>query len=83
MTTTAALLAALALCVTPLGVSIVSGLIVSQALTLYTTPIISHYLDRLGLRLRLGRAGRRRRTAAAAPASAPPTSSGMISARRK
>ncbi len=74
MTTTAALLGALPLCFTlgegselrqPLGISIVGGLIVSQALTLYTTPIIYLYLDRLELRLRHGRGGPRRRTAAA------------------
>ncbi|HEY6733079.1 MAG TPA: efflux RND transporter permease subunit [Roseiarcus sp.] len=61
MTTTAALLGALPLCFgigegselrQPLGVSIVGGLVVSQALTLYTTPVVYMYLDRLGLRLR-------------------------------
>ncbi len=56
MTTTAALLGALPLCFSfgegselrqPLGISIVGGLIVSQALTLYTTPIVYLYMDRL------------------------------------
>jgi multidrug efflux pump len=31
----------------PLGISIVGGLLVSQALTLYTTPVVYIYLDRL------------------------------------
>ena len=36
----------------PLGISIVGGLMVSQVLTLYTTPVIYLYMDRLQLRFR-------------------------------
>ena len=36
----------------PLGIAIVGGLMVSQMLTLYTTPVIYLYMDRLQLRLR-------------------------------
>ncbi len=36
----------------PLGISIVGGLLVSQMLTLYTTPVIYLYMDRLQLRFR-------------------------------
>jgi multidrug efflux pump len=36
----------------PLGISIVGGLLVSQALTLYTTPVIYLYMDRLQSRIK-------------------------------
>ena len=58
MTTMAALLGGLPLALghgtgselrRPLGISIVGGLIVSQMLTLFTTPVVYLYMDRLGL----------------------------------
>jgi multidrug efflux pump len=46
----------------PLGISIVGGLIVSQMLTLYTTPVVYLYLDRFRLWC-LSAIGRKGRTA--------------------
>ena len=62
MTTAAALLGGLPLAIghgegaemrRPLGMAIVGGLLFSQALTLYTTPVIHLYLDRMRLRWEL------------------------------
>jgi Cu/Ag efflux pump CusA len=36
----------------PLGITIVGGLIVSQVLTLYTTPVVYLFFDRLARRLK-------------------------------
>ncbi|MDB5479728.1 MAG: acriflavine resistance protein [Caulobacteraceae bacterium] len=41
----------------PLGYAILGGLVVSQALTLFTTPVIYFYLDRLSTRLSRGSHG--------------------------
>jgi multidrug efflux pump len=67
MTTMAALLGAMPLALgtgmgselrRPLGIAIVGGLILSQMLTLFTTPVIYLYMDRLSLRFNRGRRGR-------------------------
>ncbi|HWA14725.1 MAG TPA: multidrug efflux RND transporter permease subunit [Burkholderiales bacterium] len=67
MTTMAALLGAIPLAIgagegselrRPLGISIVGGLVVSQMLTLYTTPVVYLYLDRFRLHCRRVFSGR-------------------------
>jgi multidrug efflux pump len=74
MTTLAALFGALPLALghgdgaemrTPLGISIVGGLLLSQLLTLYTTPVVYLYLDRFRLWCQQWRANWRSRTVAA------------------
>jgi multidrug efflux pump len=61
MTTAAAVLGALPLAIgigqgaslrQPLGITVMGGLILSQLVTLYTTPVIYIYLERLRIRLR-------------------------------
>jgi HAE1 family hydrophobic/amphiphilic exporter-1 len=42
----------------PLGFAMVGGLLVSQALTLFTTPVVYLYLDKLGQRFSRKRAQR-------------------------
>ncbi|HWS66432.1 MAG TPA: efflux RND transporter permease subunit [Steroidobacteraceae bacterium] len=78
MTTMAALLAALPLMLghgtgseirQPLGVSMVGGLLLSQALTLFTTPVIYLYLDRVNNRL-----GRNRAESIGSAMATPPAS---------
>ncbi len=70
MTTMAALLGGLPLALgrgtgselrRPLGITIVGGLVVSQALTLFTTPVVYLFFDRLRLRVEKlkGRTGKR------------------------
>jgi multidrug efflux pump subunit AcrB len=81
MTTMAALLGGLPLALgagngaelrRPLGVTIVGGLLLSQLLTLYTTPVVYLYLERL--RVRLG--GRTKLSAAPASGALPISGAG-------
>jgi len=78
MTTMAALLGGLPLALgsgtgaelrRPLGITIVGGLLVSQILTLYTTPVIYLFMERLGRRF--GRKHKVAVLAAAVPGAAP------------
>jgi len=79
MTTMAALFGAIPLAIglgegaelrRPLGIAVVGGLVFSQMLTLYTTPVVYIYLDRFGLWCRRQRERRFGRTAAGMPARA-------------
>jgi multidrug efflux pump subunit AcrB len=76
MTTMAAMFGALPLVLSngigselrrPLGISIVGGLLMSQMLTLYTTPVVYLYMDRFSLWLG---SGMKRPTPKALPAPA-------------
>jgi len=84
MTTMAALLGGLPLALgtgmgselrRPLGISIVGGLLISQLLTLYTTPVVYLYMDRISRRL----TERRRTRTQAAPALASTANEGGAS----
>jgi multidrug efflux pump len=46
----------------PLGIAMVGGLLLSQALTLYTTPVIYIFFDTLGERFSRFRSGSRSRS---------------------
>jgi len=79
MTTMAALFGAIPLAIglgegaelrRPLGIAIVGGLVFSQLLTLYTTPVVYIYLDRFGLWCRRVRERRFGRAAAGTAAQA-------------
>jgi multidrug efflux pump len=78
MTTMAALLGGLPLALgrgtgselrRPLGITIVGGLVVSQCLTLFTTPVVYLFFDRV--RMRLARMTERKK-----PATVPQTVAG-------
>jgi multidrug efflux pump len=81
MTTLAALLGGLPLALgtgtgselrRPLGISIVGGLLISQILTLYTTPVVYLYMDRLGRYMSRSKRDKSDKTAkSAAPEPAP------------
>jgi len=66
MTTSAAILGAVPLALSfgngseirrPLGIAIMGGLVISQLLTIYTTPVVYLYLDDLAQRLARGGSG--------------------------
>jgi multidrug efflux pump len=77
MTTVAAIFGALPLALNradgaelrqPLGIAVVGGLLLSQLLTLYTTPVVYVVLDRLRARVQCWSRWRRRPAAGRAPA---------------
>jgi HAE1 family hydrophobic/amphiphilic exporter-1 len=85
MTTMAALLGALPLALghgtgselrRPLGYTMVGGLILSQALTLFTTPVIYLYLDEFSMRMRGRRSKKRAQAAVVAAANDAPSQLG-------
>jgi multidrug efflux pump len=87
MTTMSALLGALPLMLgtgegaelrRPLGIAIVGGLVVSQVLTLYTTPVVYLYLEKI--RVSVNR--RRGHTVADEAVPGEPVSGGSIQVRR-
>jgi multidrug efflux pump len=78
MTTMAAILGAVPLAIgtgdgaemrQPLGIAIVGGLIVSQVLTLYTTPVVYLYMERVGAWGRSLRRARRPLSPSSLPAN--------------
>ena len=87
MTTMAALLGALPLALgrgtgselrQPLGYTMVGGLIVSQAMTLFTTPVVYLYLDRFSLWLKRRRGMRRTKQRGGEPGADPAAAQGEI-----
>jgi multidrug efflux pump len=81
MTTMAALLGALPLALQhgegselrrPMGIAIVGGLLLSQFITLYTTPVVYLYMDRFGLWFRRWRAAAHLPDATSGPAGTLP-----------
>lgn len=64
----------------PLGVAVVGGLIVSQILTLYITPVVYYYLDKIDTRL--SQRGETVEAEAAMPQGAPGAAIGTAAAHK-